>query len=337
MVYKVSVYIKVPNEFHFVNLVQIGKFLDETKRRHAHESRIKSLEVSLSEAKVALQMEQLKLRNLKLSIEEYQPQPSVSSRKGSSSANSNNSSLLTSGNTALNNLDMQNAIDEMLLRQFKEFLVVSPSVKLNKLHTISFMSHTLEDEVLPCLKFGGNPRPYTRKLVDAIAMNTCFVESMSPAQIQALNRQHRIIQDLVDGVLAIPGQSSKSNNASTSNLSSSAPSSINNTNNHLNSIPANKSNPSSPLPAIITPTPKEIEKLLSDLSQYSSTSTQSLFPKPFSTTSMWSSLTSSAPSISLPPSMVLFGCSSCGQKVAVAHQFKVSEDVTDGWVPICKV
>jgi hypothetical protein len=44
------------------------------------------------------------------------------------------------------------------------------------MHTIPFMKNSLVEDVEPCLRFGPNSRLNPKKLFEAIALNTCFIE-----------------------------------------------------------------------------------------------------------------------------------------------------------------
>jgi hypothetical protein len=64
-----------------------------------------------------------------------------------------------SGNTVTHQQPQQqppDPVDPMLFQEFKEFMAAAPTV--NRIHTLSFMKNSLEDDVNPCLRFGANPR-----------------------------------------------------------------------------------------------------------------------------------------------------------------------------------
>jgi hypothetical protein len=48
------------------------------------------------------------------------------------------------------------------------------------------MRNALEDDITPCLRFGGNPRTSTKKFIDAIIANNCFIEEMDDKEIDGL-------------------------------------------------------------------------------------------------------------------------------------------------------
>ncbi|CAG8795836.1 2813_t:CDS:1, partial [Gigaspora margarita] len=80
-------------------------------------------------------------------------------------------------------------IDAELITEFKDFVEQSANTKLQKIHTIPFMRHCLEEDVTPCMRFGNNPRVFSSKIVEAIVANTCFIEEAPPGadREQALN------------------------------------------------------------------------------------------------------------------------------------------------------
>ncbi|CAG8522845.1 6554_t:CDS:1 [Cetraspora pellucida] len=80
-------------------------------------------------------------------------------------------------------------IDADLIAEFKDFVEQSSTVRLQKIHTIPFMRHCLEEDVTPCMRFGNNPRVFSSKIVEAIVANTCFIEEAPPGadREQALN------------------------------------------------------------------------------------------------------------------------------------------------------
>jgi hypothetical protein len=84
-------------------------------------------------------------------------------------------------------------IDPVLFQQFKEVAESALKVKFTRIHSLLFMQNALEDEVIPCLRFGGNPKTSTKKFIDAIISNTCFIEEMSQEIIQKLLDRDRSV------------------------------------------------------------------------------------------------------------------------------------------------
>lgn len=95
-------------------------------------------------------------------------------------------------------------IDPMLLSEFEEFVSCGPS---QKLHTIPFMKNCLLEDIEPCLRFYPSSRLATKKLYEAISLNTCFIEECiqacpqqaDPLKISALKTA------LWERATAIPG------------------------------------------------------------------------------------------------------------------------------------
>ncbi|ORY31513.1 hypothetical protein BCR33DRAFT_543946 [Rhizoclosmatium globosum] len=85
-------------------------------------------------------------------------------------------------------------MDAQLLADLHIFLKECTTSKLPKLHTLPFLKTLLEEDVFPALKFGNNPRTNTRKLVDAILINTCFVEEMNATQIHTHQQLHNSLK-----------------------------------------------------------------------------------------------------------------------------------------------
>ncbi|KAI8834672.1 hypothetical protein BC829DRAFT_407046 [Chytridium lagenaria] len=155
----------------------------EEKKREMFEDKEKILMKELTEARTQLQMEQLRLRELKLKMEETrQNEDSLDRSLGQSdSASSLNSIASLSGSRP------SDPVDPTLLTEFKDFLSYAPTIKLNKIATLQFMKNALEDDITPCLRFGGNPRTSTKRLLDAIILNSCFIEEMTSTQMVAHN------------------------------------------------------------------------------------------------------------------------------------------------------
>lgn len=274
---------------------------DEARKRHAHETREKSLEQELAEIKLQLQMEQLQLRELQIKMEEQSRAAAVAATaKPITSGSSSAAISRASSQSALASFSIHDVIDPVLLHEFRDFLKHGPTVKLNKLHTLPFMKNVLEDDVTPCLRFGGNPRTSTKRLIEAILMNSCFVEEMSSAQITALQFQHLCLKEASDTGSATALKTSNSNRR--------AP--------------------------VLDP---EKAVVISASAASVSTPTQAIFQKTvlerWSTT--WSITSSATTAVVIPPSIVIDGCSTCGKIGPTSHHFKISEQSDDTWCSIC--
>lgn len=160
----------------------------EARQRYEYQKREQALKQQLDEVMAQLQMERDQLKELRTRMEdmEHQQVPSSSDSTEYNPRLSVNSSASFEKDNGAENPPAEQAIDPVLLAEFEEFVTASPDTRWSKLHTLHFMKNALEDDVSPCLRFGGNPRTSTKKLLDAIAANTCLVEEMSAAQIAAL-------------------------------------------------------------------------------------------------------------------------------------------------------
>lgn len=76
-------------------------------------------------------------------------------------------------------------IDPVLRLQFEE-LFRDGRTSASKLHNLLFMRNTLDDDVTPCLRFGGNPLTSTKKIIDSLIANTCFFEEISAEELVKL-------------------------------------------------------------------------------------------------------------------------------------------------------
>jgi hypothetical protein len=281
---------------------------DEARRRHLHEMREKSLEQEIEEMKRQLNLEQLQLKELKIKMAEVTSVEEEASAVGVVADESMEVKSVDGIGTLRSYGD---PIDPQLLLEFQDFLKQGPTVKLNKLHTISFMKNILEDDVTPCLRFGGNPRTSTRRLVDSIVQNSCFVEEMSPSQIASLQAQHAALKELSE-----PSISPSTNARRAAGVVSGG-------------IPQTETekaivSTSAPTQAIFQKT--VLERLSTwSISSSSSGSTTSNSTSPSTTTS----------TTALPSSLVINGCSACGKQGPTKHHFKISEQHDDAWCPIC--
>ncbi|KAJ3017307.1 hypothetical protein HKX48_003621 [Thoreauomyces humboldtii] len=160
----------------------------EARSRHEHQVRESTLRVQMTEMQLQLQMERDQLKELRLRMENMEGDSRSSTNALTDSTRlsvySSNSSV--DNDPASSSFPPEDAIDSVLFAEFEEFISASPDVRLTKMHALPFMKNALEDDVSPCLRFGGNPRTSTKKLIDAITANTCFVEEINPAQLANL-------------------------------------------------------------------------------------------------------------------------------------------------------
>ncbi|KAI8907693.1 hypothetical protein DFJ77DRAFT_423180, partial [Powellomyces hirtus] len=291
----------------------------EARHRHEHQQRESTLRVQMGEMQVQLQMERDQLKELRLRME---------SMEGASHSNiglvdPNRLSVYSSNSSVDDGSNNQapppeEAIDSVLFAEFEEFLTANPEMRLSKMHSLSFMKNALEDDVSPCLRFGGNPRTSTKRLIDAIFANTCFVEEISPAQLANLDAR-RTRQESTSRTGSPRLSVSPTRNDSTSNRRSGTPEPDHPTSSPTATVPTTSSKPAASN-AIFN---KTVMERLSNA---------------FSSGSL--ALSSSHNSLS----SIANSCSACGrtssspvphQLPAIRFQFRTSDTPEDTWNPIC--
>ncbi|KAJ3023180.1 UNVERIFIED_CONTAM: hypothetical protein HDU68_008746 [Siphonaria sp. JEL0065] len=218
-------------------------------------------------------------------------------------------------------------MDQQLLSDLHIFMKECGPLKLNKLHTLPFLKTCLEEDVLPCLKFGGNPRTNTKKLVDAILVNMCFVEEMNATQIAGNKEYHATLKRSLDVQAEYAARSSNSSSTSFVNTvtttATSASSAV--------STPAPSTPNASPSKFTIQQANQSL--LLANTSTKDSPTHQLFTKSVLQTLSGWASSTPTT----VPSSIVLHGCPTCGlTPTPTSYHFKISDSPGDKWIPICK-
>ncbi|KAF9583151.1 rab guanine nucleotide exchange factor S2 [Lunasporangiospora selenospora] len=173
-----------------------GMVASEARARHQLELARKHLELELKDSQERLAAETSQLKELKSKMElmiESQPQS-----KRSSVDPSNRGSVDLAQLFGINKISVPDpvpeepttaiAIDGHLLHEFKEFVTLSSSVRLIKIHTLAFMRHCQDEDVEPCLRFGATPRISPRKLTEGICSNTCYIEEATTEQVKEYER-----------------------------------------------------------------------------------------------------------------------------------------------------
>ncbi|KAJ3040950.1 hypothetical protein HDV00_010161 [Rhizophlyctis rosea] len=322
---------------------------EEARRRHQHEKKEKSLETLLAETQAQLQMEQMQLQELRVKMAELQmdndqmaaslgipveedggggggfgeeggdvgdeedvPGTPVTQASGVSAGTS-----VTGPSSATATTTTDDSIDPLAFAEFDDFVSQAANVKPNKLNSLQFLKNVLEDDVTPCLRFGGNPRTSTKKLVEAIMANRCFVEEMTAVQIQQW--QARMEQK--------PGpERPLSPRPATSNRTSGE------TPQHADLAIAafGADRPSAPSSGTTTPTQTIFNKTVMErLSSFGST---------FSAAASLHINSSAGGAFTQPPPAsqnIPQGCSTCGRRTIPRFQFKISDLAEDSWAPIC--
>ncbi|KAG2236699.1 hypothetical protein BDF21DRAFT_333516 [Thamnidium elegans] len=176
-----------------------GMVANEKREKHQIEIQYKHLQQELKHCKEQLEADEAQLRELKLKMGDMEDQRKRENRLSALSglySNNNNSSEDQQQQLSVqeeNDETEQRAsrdlaslftqeeypeqqIDPIVLNEFEEFVKMENNVPIRKLHTIPYMKNSLIEDVEPCLRFGPSSRLSARKLVEAIALNTCFIE-----------------------------------------------------------------------------------------------------------------------------------------------------------------
>ncbi|KAJ3031037.1 UNVERIFIED_CONTAM: hypothetical protein HDU68_006875 [Siphonaria sp. JEL0065] len=328
---------------------------NETQQRHLLEEREMLLEVELNETRETLKREQVQLRELKIKMEkEY-------------------SSVLAADAVAINS--KLQPIDEMLFAEFRDFVAAVPVTKLAKLPSISFLKNLIEDDILPTLRFGGNPRTSTRKLLDAISSDLVTVQEMNPIQFGNWLATNQAIKDAVTVRTQAVNDARAASTVATGTTDSASPTALSSIPYIPSSLTRSRNNsevPPTPYPTI----PAETTAAITVIASISVTPSHNVFQKSMvervsawgSTTSVTVSTTtttssgsstsdskSSDPLTSFPAFFVLNGCSTCGKHSPLQHHFKIVDPSTinsnqtdpqsstilattlnEGWIPLCE-
>ncbi|RCH93665.1 Guanine nucleotide exchange factor (GEF) which may activate RAB8A and RAB8B [Rhizopus azygosporus] len=155
-----------------------GMVANEKREKHNLEIAHKHLENQLQETRERLAAEQMQLKELRKRMEEMM-------KNNTSEDNSDmpktpdhvkdiTALLSEKMSQPLNGKHIE--IDSLMLEEFKEFVETGKSVPLKKIHSIPFMKNCQEEDVEACLRFGPNSRLSARKVNEAIALNSCFIE-----------------------------------------------------------------------------------------------------------------------------------------------------------------
>ncbi|KAI8818571.1 uncharacterized protein EV422DRAFT_478676, partial [Fimicolochytrium jonesii] len=289
----------------------------EARHRYEHQQKEAGLRMQMEEMTLQLQMERDQLKELRARMETIEAErslrgsandvggslPRLNIHGSDDSMNTNSSSSPAP--------TYEDAIDPVLFAEFDEFVTAKSDIKLGKMHTLPFMKNALEDDVSPCLRFGGNPRTSTRRLIDAIIANTCFVEEISPAQQANMEaaRQGR------------PTEASRTASPRAS-ISPSRTASTNAQHNRSGGVLTEYES--------VTPTAKTAQPSNNVFNR----SVMERLSNAFGGGSM--TLSSSHQSLS----SLANSCSACGsrggQSTSTRFQFKTSDSPEEGWNPICQ-
>jgi ribosomal protein S15P/S13E len=151
----------------------------EARERHGAQQQVVVLNKKINEISTHLQVEQKTSSQLRLRLAQLQKEFD-DLRIETEAKSSTDKPILEVATTS------KPHIDSRLFSHFEEFYNQATILRASKLHSLLYLKNALEDDVTPCLRFGGNPRTSTKKFIDAIIANNCFIEQMNAEQIQEL-------------------------------------------------------------------------------------------------------------------------------------------------------
>ncbi|KAI8899018.1 hypothetical protein BC833DRAFT_564449 [Globomyces pollinis-pini] len=150
---------------------------NEYKLEHAEKlkslEKLRALTEELTLSKQELQKDQTQMTVLRKQISKFDHHNDKLKYQLKMSMNTNNEAPFQDFNS-------QSIIDPLLWNQFKEMIDCSPKIKKSiKFYQLTYLKNALEDDVLPCLRFGGNPLTSTQNLLDSILRDTISIQELS--------------------------------------------------------------------------------------------------------------------------------------------------------------
>jgi DNA-directed RNA polymerase subunit RPC12/RpoP/ribosome-binding protein aMBF1 (putative translation factor) len=170
----------------------------EAKERHGAQELVRQLEKQLQAAQLTAQMEHKQCVSLRQRIATLEDD--LDHYKKYSSIDKSEVKPLPELNQSKK--ESLPHVDKMLVSHFEQLLQEAPTARTTRIHQLLFMKNSLEDDVIPCLSnifikmigFGGDPHTSTKKFIDSIIANNCFIEEMTDEQIkQLLERDEEIM------------------------------------------------------------------------------------------------------------------------------------------------
>ncbi|KAJ3380773.1 hypothetical protein HDU84_005607 [Entophlyctis sp. JEL0112] len=290
---------------------------DETRQRQALEEREKELEQNLQETRDKLKREQVQLQELKAKMEnEY-------------------ATIIISNQTDFSSKQLK-PVDTTIFSDFKEFVALAPNTKVGKISNIRFMHNIIDDDVTPTLRFGGNPRTSTRKLLDSISADLLIVQEMDTLQFSNWLSVNQTLKETLNARIQAVSEARSNPHKQLED----SPAVIAGSNSVYMPV-GSRSRTSSEIAINFPPLPKDASKALLALNAIANTPTHSVFSKSMAErVSAWtgsvsnSDASSNAPAntsaganmeglLNVPAFFVLDGCSTCGKIGPVQHHFKI--------------
>ncbi|ORX54867.1 hypothetical protein BCR36DRAFT_581745 [Piromyces finnis] len=164
---------------------------DEARKRHKVEKINKIMSGKLRDSQLQLDTQTQQLKELRKKMEEINFE-NITNKK--MMEDNKRLSILSEVSDETIAYDV-NSIDTFLLAEFKDFISSAFNVRMSKLHNIPYMKNCLEDDIMPCLRFGSDPKISWKRLTEEIASNSLLLQEISskgskPSSPQA-NRPER--------------------------------------------------------------------------------------------------------------------------------------------------
>jgi len=162
---------------------------DEARKRHKVEKINKIISEKLKDSQLQLEAQTEQLTELRKRMEEMSFENLTNKKIMEDNKRMNILSSDTSEEIAYD-ID---SIDTYLLAEFKDFISSAFNVRMSKLHSIPYMKNCLEDDIMPCLRFGSDPKISWKRLTEEIAANALLLQEISPSANNSptINRQER--------------------------------------------------------------------------------------------------------------------------------------------------
>eukprot|EP00833_Pecoramyces_ruminatium_P001313 jgi/Orpsp1_1/1175345/evm.model.c7180000053465.1 len=192
---------------------------DEARKRHKVEKINKIISGKLKDSQLQLETQNQQLSELRKKMEEINFE-NITNKK--MMEENKRMSMLSSISDEEQLVYDVNSIDTFLLAEFKDFISSAFNVRMSKLHSIPYMKNCLEDDIMPCLRFGSDPKISWKRLTEEIASNSLLLQEISPnskSSSPLINRPERSSSISV-GNLSNASNSSNNQNSTQNNRSS---------------------------------------------------------------------------------------------------------------------
>ncbi|ORY19087.1 hypothetical protein LY90DRAFT_708171, partial [Neocallimastix californiae] len=196
---------------------RINWVADEARKRHKAEKINKIITGKLKDSQFQLETQNQQLNELRKKMEEINFE-NITNKK---MMEENKRMSILSGISDEEQFTYDvNSIDTFLLAEFKDFISSAFNVKMSKLHSIPYMKNCLEDDIMPCLRFGSDPKISWKRLTEEIASNSLLLQEISPNSGLSSPRINRAERSSSISVGNLSNSSNSTNNSIQNNRSS---------------------------------------------------------------------------------------------------------------------